>query len=169
MFILFLVKKNMHSITRWIFLFSLGLATFILGLIRSDYILNFIQPDRPFLLPRNDYTADYPLQTESFFQTFLQDPRWISALLYLLYPAAATCLAVQLLFRNRTFLYIVLFFYATGFFLLLGLVGYSIVSGDYRHGYALAQYLKKIYQEPYVSLLLMGGFYWERKNKNTEN
>jgi hypothetical protein len=152
---------------RWLLLLALGLATFSLGLIRYDYVLNFIHPTQPFFLPRN--TAEqvaYPLHLSSLANSLLDDPRWLSTLFYLIYPAIATCIAVYLIFQKKNYVQLTLLFYSTGILLLTVLVLYSLLAHDYTRGYALAQYFKKIYQEPYASLLLLGSFYWDRKMEN---
>ena len=151
---------------RWLLLVVLCLVTFGLGLIRSSYVLNFIEPSLPFLLPRN--TAEqlaYPLSLTNLLESLLHDPRWLSTLFYLIYPALGTCFAVHLIFRKKNHIQLTLLFYGIGFLLLIGLVFYSILLQQYTQGYAIAQYFKKIYQEPYASLLLLGSFYWDMKNR----
>ncbi len=151
---------------RWLRLFLLCVITFGLGLLRYSYVLNFIDSSLPFLLPRN--TAEqlaYPLRFANLAESLLHDPRWLSTLFYLIYPAAGTCFAVHLIFHKKNYVQLTLLFYATGFVLLMGLVLYSILMKEYNQGYALAQYFKKIFQEPYASLLLLGSFYWDKKKR----
>ncbi len=158
-------KKNMTNRTlRWLLLLLLCLVTFGLGLIRSNYVLNFTDYSLPFLLPRN--TAEqlaYPLHFSHLFDSLLHDPRWLSALFYLIYPAIGTCVAVHLIFNKKNYVQLTLLFYGTGLALLIVLVLYSLLLQEYNQGYAIAQYFKKIYQEPYASLLLVGSFYWDTK------
>lgn len=160
-------KKIMHKpVVRLLLLCLLGLATFGLGLIRYDYVLNFTSPTHPFFLPRN--TAEqmaYPLSFSDLANSLLNDPRWLSTFFYMTYPAVATCLAVYLIFQKKNYLQLTLLFYSVGILLLILLVFCSILLKEYTQGYAMAQYFKKIYQEPYASLLLIGSFYWDRKNK----
>lgn len=160
-------KKNMTNHTvRWVLLLVLCLITFSLGLIRSNYVLNFTDYSLPFLLPRN--TAEqlaYPLHLSHLLNSLLHDPRWLSALFYLIYPAVGTCLAVHLIFHKKNYVQLTLLFYSTGLVLLVGLVFYSVLLQEYNRGYAIAQYFKKIYQEPYASLLLVGSFYWDTKKR----
>jgi exosortase F-associated protein len=164
-------KKIMHKpIVRWLLLCLLALATFGLGLIRYDYVLNFIDPSLPFFLPRN--TAEqiaYPLSLSELTNSLFHDPRWLSTCFYMTYPAIATCIAVYLIFQKKNYLQLTLLFYGTGIILLILLVLCSILMQEYTHGYALAQYFKKIYQEPYASLLLIGSFYWDRKNRDLKS
>lgn len=151
---------------RWLLLVLLCLITFGLGLIRSSYVLNFIDPSLPFFLPRN--TAEqlaYPLSVTHLLDSLIHDPRWLSTLFYLIYPALGTCFAVHLIFHKKNYVQLTLLFYATGFVLLTALVLYSILLKQYTEGYAIAQYFKKIYQEPYASLLLLGSFYWDTRNR----
>jgi hypothetical protein len=144
----------------------LGLATFSLGLIRDKFILNFISPSLPFFLPRNTAEQmDYPLNLTDLIQSFLQDPRWLSTLFYLIYPVIGTCIAVYLIFQKKNYVQLTFLFYSTGILLLTVLIFYSVFTQDYAHGYTLAQYFKKIYQEPYASLLLLGSFYWDTKKR----
>jgi len=153
-------------LVRGFLLIFLGLATFGLGLIRYDYVLNFIDSSLPFFLPRN--TAEqvaYPLHLSQLGTSLLSDPRWLSNLLYMIYPAIATCIAVYLIFQKKQYVQLTLLFYSSGILLLTALVFYSILWHNYTDGYALAQYFKKIYQEPYASLLLLGSFYWDTKKK----
>ena len=160
----------MHKpLVRWLFLCLLALVTFGLGLIRYDYILNFIDPSLPFFLHRNTaMQLSYPLSLSSLANSLLHDPRWLSTLFYMIYPAIATCIAVYLIFQKKSYLQLTLLFYSTGIILMVLLVFCSILVKEYTTGYALAQYFKKIYQEPYASLLLIGSFYWDRKNKDSE-
>lgn len=151
---------------RWLLLCLLCLITFGLGLIRSTYVLNFIEPALPFLLPRN--TAEqlaYPLNLTHLLESLGHDPRWLSTLFYLIYPALGTCFAVHLIFHKKNYIQLTLLFYGTGFLLLTGFVLYSVLLQQYMQGYAIAQYFKKIYQEPYASLLLLGSFYWDTKSR----
>ncbi len=153
-------------LVRWILLLVLGAATFGLGLLRTGYVVNFIQTSLPFLLPRN--TAEkvaYPLSFSDLIISMINDPRWLSTLFYMIYPAIGTAIAVYLIFHKRQYVQLTILFYGTGFLLLTFLVLYSIFLQEYNNGYALAQYLKKIYQEPYASLLLLGSFYWDTKNR----
>lgn len=158
-------KKNMaNRSVRWILLLLLCLVTFALGLVRSTYVLNFTDYSLPFLLPRN--TAEqmaYPLHFSNLLDSLLHDPRWLSALFYLIYPAIGTCIAVYLIFNKKNYIQLTLLFYGTGLLLLITLVLYSVSMQEYNQGYAIAQYFKKIYQEPYASLLLVGSFYWDTK------
>ena len=160
-------KKNMHKpLVRWLLLCLLGLATFGLGLIRYDYVLNFIDSSLPFFLPRN--TAEqvaYPLSISDLAHSLLHDPRWLSTFFYMIYPAIGTCIAVYLIFQKKNYFQLTLLFYGTGIILLIVMVYCSILLKEYTKGYALAQYFKKIYQEPYASLLLLGSFYWDQKNR----
>ncbi|MBC7450979.1 MAG: hypothetical protein H7259_05785 [Cytophagales bacterium] len=149
---------------RWFLLILLGLATFGFGLIRYDYVLNFIDPALPFFLPRN--TAEqvaYPLSLSDLSNSLLHDPRWLSTFFYMIYPALGTCIAVYLIFQKKSYFQLTLLFYSTGIILLILMVLCSILLKEYTKGYALAQYFKKIYQEPYASLLLLGSFYWNEK------
>jgi hypothetical protein len=157
----------MHKpFVRWLLLSVLALVTFGLGLIRTKYVLNFIDTLLPFLLPRNRAEqVAYPLHFSDLVHSLLHDPRWLSTLFYMIYPAIGTCIAVYLVFHKKHYVQLTLLFYGTGFLLLTVLVLYSIFLQDYTNGYALAQYFKKIYQEPYASLLLLGSFYWDTKMK----
>jgi hypothetical protein len=155
-----------NSFVRWLLLFMLGIATFALGLLRTKYVLNFIHTSLPFLLPRNTAEqVDYPLTFTALLHSLAQDPRWLSAFFYMIYPAIGTSVAVYLLFHKKQYLQLTLLFYSTGLLLLLLMVLYSISFHEYDNGYALAQYIKKIYQEPYASLLLLGSFYWDTKKR----
>ena len=150
-------------------LLVLGAATFGLGLIRYDYVLNFIDSSQPFFLPRNAAEqATYPMDFASLLSSLLHDPRWLSTLIYMIYPAIGTCIAVYLIFQKRKYVQLTLLFYSAGMLLLFLLISYSIAFHEYANGYAIAQYFKKIFQEPYASLLLLGSFYWDQKNKRKE-
>ena len=160
-------KKNMHkAFVRWLLLCLLGLATFGLGLIRYNYVLNFIDSSHPFLLPRNTAEAlNYPLSLSALTISLLNDPRWLSTFFYMTYPAVATCIAVYLIFQRKSYLQLTLLFYSIGIALLILMVCCSIIMKEYAKGYAFAQYLKKVFQEPYASLLLIGSFYWDIKKR----
>ena len=161
----------MHNpLVRWLILIVLCLGTFGLGLIRYDYVLNFIDPSLPFFLPRN--TAElvaYPLRLSDLANSLRHDPRWLSTFFYMIYPAIVTCMAVYLIFQKKNYFQLTILFYGTGVILLILMVLCSILLEEYTKGYALAQYFKKIYQEPYASLLLIGSFYWDRKTRELKS
>jgi hypothetical protein len=151
---------------RWFLLLLLGGVTFGLGLMRYDYVLNFIDVSKPFLLPRTiAEQTTYPMDFGSLMNSLLHDPRWLSTLFYMIYPAIGTCIAIYLIFQKKKYVQLTLLFYSAGMILLLIFISYSILFHEYANGYAMAQYLKKIFQEPYASLLLLGSFYWDQKNK----
>jgi exosortase F-associated protein len=151
---------------RFSLLLMLGIITFVLGFIRYDYIINLIDFSLPVLLPRQAAEqTSYPLDFHHLMSSIVHDPRWLSSMLYMIYPAIATSIAVYLIFQRKNYVQLTLLFYATGIVMLLVLVMYSLILHDYANGYAIAQYLKKIYQEPYASLLLLGSFYWDQQKK----
>ncbi|HSZ73100.1 MAG TPA: hypothetical protein VK750_10535 [Cytophagaceae bacterium] len=154
---------------RYFFLLLLGIITFCLGLIRYDYVINVIDPSLPFLLSRNTAElATYPLDFKTFTSSLFHDPRWLSALIYMIYPAIATSIAVYLIFQKRKYVQLTLLFYSFGILMLGLFIFCSLLFHQYTNGYAVAQYFKKIYQEPYASLLLLGSFYWDQKNKRQQ-
>jgi len=151
---------------RWTCLILLGILTYSLGLIRYSYILNLIDSSLPLLLPRNyGERSTYPLSLFDAWISFKTDPRWTSSIIYLCYPALATITTVYLLFNKKSYVLLTLFFYGIGIIFLCTMVLISLVLKDYQLGYGMAQQVKKIYQEPYISLLLLGGFYWDHKNR----
>jgi hypothetical protein len=159
----------MNNSLRWALLILLGMITYTLGLIRYDYVINVINPTRPFLLPR--YIAEqmpYPINFMQLMQSMCHDPRWSSAFIYLMYPATSTCMAVFLLFKKKNYLHLTLLLYGTGVALLALLISFSSILGHEPMGFSIAQQLKKIYQEPYISLLLIGGFYWDMQRLKNE-
>lgn len=151
---------------RWFALILLSALAFTIGLARQEYIINVIDTTLPILIPRNSFTPiPYPFSFYDFFYSIINDPRWTSSIIYLLYPVCSTLLAIMLLFNKKSYLKITLLFYATGLVLLILSITTSILLNNYSWGYGMAQQLKKIYQEPYISLLLIGGFYWDKQNR----
>ncbi len=155
---------------RWICLAILAVLTFLLGLIRYQYVINLINPSLPLLLPR-DFAENsaYPFSIHEIWTSFKTDPRWLSSVIYFSYPAIATVSAAFLLFNKKSYLLITLFFYGIGLISLIMMVCGSMLIKEYPIGYGLAQHVKKIFQEPYISLLLLSGFYWnEEKIKKSK-
>jgi hypothetical protein len=160
----------MHKYIRWTLVCLLGLCTFALGLFRQKYIINLVDFSSPFLINRKVFLIDdYPLTFETLLNNLLVDPRWTSSFIYLCYPVVSTLIAIYLIFNQKRYVYITLLFYASGLIVLITMILFSVLANNYAQGYGLAQQVKKIYQEPYISLLLLGGFYWDKKNTRTKN
>lgn len=153
-----------HKIIRLVCLIILAVLTFLLGLIRYQYVINLVDSSLPMLLPRDDAeTNTYPLSILELWTSLKTDPRWLSNLIYFSYPAFTTVLAVYLIFHKKKYSQLTLLFYMVGLLVLVLLVSVSLLLQKYEMGYGLAQYIKKVYQEPYISLLLLSGFYWNEE------
>jgi hypothetical protein len=150
--------KRLFLITHLVFIISLSI-------FRLYFIINFFNWKLPFLIDRNHFTQTFPKNSSEFLKTFFSDPRWISNIVYMFLSFMVTLSILYFLFLKKKYIYIAIAIYGILTSIIVILVLLSLITHNYKIGYALAQDINQIIQSPVTVVFLIAAFYQAEKLK----
>lgn len=129
-----------------------------IGFYRYQHVVNFLDFSDTFK-ERNTIRTAYPLDFSSLYFSLLNDPRWLSNLFYILVAVLSTSFSIYLLFGKKM---VAICLYCYGFLVLLCgfFVLLSLLTGNYKLGFGVAQEIKNMSQSPIVSFIIIGLCYF---------
>lgn len=128
------------------------------GFLRYHYIVNFYDLN-DFITQRKKLHFLYPNSFGDLLSSLLQDPRWLSNIYFMAVAIVSTVLTVFLVFGKKM-AYIAFWCYVLLLGLCLLFVMVSLVTGNYKIGFGIAQEIKNLAQSPIVSFIIIGLFYF---------
>jgi hypothetical protein len=150
---------------RWINTgFGLGMMLLI-GFLREKYVLNILNRELPFLIPRSATALNLSDKVESVFANLFLDPRWTSTFFLFLAMEAFTAYTLYAYFRKK---YVVvtslLMSGILGALAALCVLG-GILLNSTEAGYKSAINIMYLLQLPFILLVLFPVFYYIENSK----
>lgn len=128
------------------------------GFLRYHYIVNFYNFD-DFITHRTKIKFSYPASFGDFLSSLWQDPRWFSNIYFMAVAVGSTVLTVYIIFGKKM-ANIAFICYTLLLALCLLFVLVSLVTGNYKIGFGIAQEIKNLAQSPIISFIIIGLFYF---------
>lgn len=146
------------NIVQRVFLAIILVFNILNGFLRYQYIVNFYDFN-DFITHRTKVKFLYPGSFGDLLSSLWQDPRWFSNIYFMAVAIGSTVLTVYLIFGKKM-AYIAFICYALLLALCLLFVSLSLVTGNYKIGFGVAQEIKNLAQSPIVSFIIIGLFYF---------
>lgn len=146
------------KILRYSALLLLVLLSFAAGYLRTGYIINLINNTYPVFLDRNSFDASAGVLSG---RGLLEDPRFFSVLVYILFLISATSGSVYLLFLNLKYVRICLVIYGAAIAVNLLFFVVSVADPSSSIASGMANKMKNIIQEPFLGFLIAGYCFYE--------
>lgn len=151
---------------RYLGLALLGAFSYAIGLLRFHYILNFTRTDFPFLLSRKSASQfQYPLNWSDILNSLLQDPRWLSALVYGIIPIVLVLIGARIWLGHWRYTRLILASYALVGLLALIFSTITWLGAPRRYGLAIALHLKRMMMEPWLGVVVLAATLWLKKEE----
>ncbi len=155
---------------------NLLLSLIILILLILGYYRDFLFKQINAMLKAWDFEMDYAMPfpwrfLENYYYDTIVNFKWLLTIAFTILFLIVSLLAVQLIFRNRKYLYITIASYsaitaASALFVLFGL----LVEGGSERMYELARFLMGMAQSPVILMILIPAFKLSaREQQNIEN
>lgn len=132
------------------------------GFLRYHYIINFYDFN-DLIARRSQLQFTYPHSFSELISSIIYDPRWFSNIYFMAIAILSTLLSVYLIFGKKM-ARIAFFCYLSLVIICLLLVLLTLVTGNYKVGFGLAQELKNMAQSPLISFLILSLFYFSSKD-----
>lgn len=139
---------------------------FTVGFVKQKFILNFTNSTYSFFLPRQAPNLQaYPSTLSGISERIIQDPRWVSSVVYsFLYILLSTSF-IYILFRYKIYIKLTLFIYAVLIVISWFLIMIGNTFQSYKLGYGLSQNIKDLIQSPFVLMVLIPLFRLHKHSK----
>ncbi len=154
----------MPTLSNWkkILLICLLVFNILNGFLRYHYIINFYDFN-DLIIRRNQLLFTYPNSFSGLITSIIHDPRWFSNIYFMAVAILSTLLSVYLIFGKKM-ARIALICYLSLVVICLLLVGLTLVTGNYKVGFGIAQEIKNMAQSPLISFLILSLFYFSSKD-----
>ena len=146
--------------TRIILLFIFGIAYFILGIVKWNYILNPGITEGPILLYRYSIDAqlNYNTSYSDGIRYFLLTPKWISTLIYGNLFLFLNLIIIYVAYRKNIYLRFTfwLFFWVSTISFAALFLGF--ITNSFDRTYIIVARIKELQQSPFTLILMLAAF-----------